>query len=482
MTVVDALRDALQDPHPRVSQERVHVIVVRRLQELTQRASVRTTGYFNHSWAPDIVIKSGEQPERGVFLRFGVHDATFADDLRYLSNEGPLFLDLEAANPLRSERANEKRTPEFDLAGMLASNDAGMVLVTEAPAIDEFEVHIAAQRDFKTATQQVVLGGHGFVDEMAAVTIADGWNTATSAISSADPPRLRDALDTVQRYLSQVASLDLETSLRARWIAAGQRVEDFPGREDWRLNDRAPWELARLVLSLVDQDGAVPYGRWTEIAEAVSLSDLGHELYQIGEYREGGAVNDLARAGLPLWTAQYAYVPPLPSDTVQRFDWSFGDYSFALNLASRWAYFTDIGKKWSRVPRANILPGAQARLRTLLNADVSGVGLITPEENVQHQLRPDASMSLGKRLEQFIGAEGDPAWRAARLTALEMRVPGTNATAHIDFGRSVVRTTAPVPLRTYALLCARYVAGLGEEEVAALEAELDGRHEPIMSS
>lgn len=474
MTVVEALRDALQDPHPATSQDRVHEIVARRLQDLTQGTTVRTTGYFNHSWAPDIVLKSGEQPERGVFLRFGVHDVTFQDDLHYLADEAPMFLDLEAANPSRpDDGARTEGATEFDLAGVLSAYQERAVLVTEAPAIDHFEARIAAQRDVKTATQQVVLGGHGLVDEQAADTIADGWQSATAAIPDADSDRLRVALDTVETYLSRVAALDLETSLRGRWIAAGQPAETFPGREDWRLNDRAPWELARLVVSLVDQRAAVPADRWKEIAEAVSLSDLGHELYQIGEYRQGGAVNDLARAGLPLWTAQYAYVPPLPSDTVQRFDWSIGDYSIALNLATRWAYFTDIGKKWSRVPRATVLPDARGRLEMLLHADVSGVGLTTPEENVQHQLRPDASMPLGRRLEQFLGSEGDPAWRAARMTALEMRVPGTSATAQIDFQRSVVRASAPIPLRTFALLCARYVAGLQDHEIAELEAQFD---------
>lgn len=52
MTIVDALRDALQDPHAATSQERVHTVVARRLEELTERTSVRTTGYFNLKTTP----------------------------------------------------------------------------------------------------------------------------------------------------------------------------------------------------------------------------------------------------------------------------------------------------------------------------------------------------------------------------------------------------------------------------------------------
>jgi hypothetical protein len=81
-------------------------------------------------------------------------------------------------------------------------------------------------------------------------------------------------------------------------------------------------------------------------------------------------------------------------------------------------------------------------------------------------------MTLAERLEQLLAQESDLAFRAARLESLEVRVPDTEATASIDFYRSVVRTSVPVPLRSYALFCARFVAGLNANEIAELEAQL----------
>jgi hypothetical protein len=168
-------------------------------------------------------------------------------------------------------------------------------------------------------------------------------------------------------------------------------------------------------------------------------------------------------------------VPPLESGSLERFDWSFGDYSLGLNLISRRAYFTDIGAKWSRVPRANALPDARERLRTLQSSDVRGAGIVTTEENIKETLRPSSKMSLSQRLDQLLGQQDDFAFRTARLQSLEVRVPRTSTTANVDFHRSVVRTTIPVPLRTYALLCARFVAGLHDAEVEELASRLTAR-------
>ena len=469
MSLVDSVRDALRLPEAHESQGQVHEVVARRFAELTPGASVRTTGYFNHSWAPDLVVASRDQQDRWVYLRFDVRDPSFSDDLRYLSVGRPVFVDLLAANP--DETAREGG--HFDLEAAVATHQDQDVLVTEVAAIERFDDLVQANRSVQAATKQIVLGGHGVIDEPAATDIVASWAKATSAVAGAKVDALREALDDVENYLSRVASLDLESGLRTDWIAAGQSAESFPGREDWELTDRPPWEIARVVLALVHDGAIVPDGRWAEIARTISVGDLGHELYQLGEHFEGAAVNDLARAGLKYWTAQYAYVPPLESDSIERFNWSLGGYSLAVNLINRIAYFTDAGRKWSRKPRAP-LPEAQPRMELLRRSEVLGVGITTTEETMSMELRPTATMALGQRLEQVVGQGGDAAWRAARINSIDLQVAGTSSVAHIDFGRSVVRTTAPIPLRTYVLLLAEYVAGLEPEELNALTRELDG--------
>src|SRR4051794_16416173 len=134
MSLIDALRDALQERHVGLSQQRVHEILAARLDALTPGSRIRTTGYFNHSWSPDFVVSTGDQAERGVFLRFDVRDDAFADDITYLADRQPMFLDLHAANPAVDPDVG----PEPSHAVHANTDGQRAVLVTDVPAIATF--------------------------------------------------------------------------------------------------------------------------------------------------------------------------------------------------------------------------------------------------------------------------------------------------------------------------------------------------------
>lgn len=200
---------------------------------------------------------------------------------------------------------------------------------------------------------------------------------------------------------------------------------------------------------------------------STSATSLGHELSQIGQLFEGGLVNSMVKSNLSRWTAKYAYVPPLESDLLtDKFDWSVGKYALALNLIRRTAYFTDTGIKWNRVPRSERLPEIRDRLQDFGAGDVLGVGIETPEENVSHELRSTATQSLAEHLKPFV--DGETGWRSARLHWLELRVPGTELSAKVDFERNVVSAEATIPIQTFALLIAQYVVPMTRDELGRL--------------
>ena len=415
------MREALGISNPHASEDKVHELLARHLDEITPNARMSKTGYFNHSWAPDLVIGSTEQKgeERAVYLRFDVKHPAFADDLKYLAPKEPFFLDLAAANP--GEGIVDETAVEFDLSATLTKYRE--VLVSEVPAVELMERGVKEDRGAREATGRVVQGGQGLVDPPAAERIIGSWKEASSAVQEKSPGELRSAIDQIEEFLNEDSAIDFESSLRQRWMAAGGAAETFPGKEQWSVQGRKPREIARLVVALVDEGDEVPQERWEEIASATSLSDLGHELAKLAQHRHGGGVNDLVRAGLRYWTAAFVYAPPLESDTMDRFDWSFGKYSIALNLIRCQAYFTDIGNKWSRVPRPKALPYVKEALDVLGDANVLGVGLLTTEEDMSVTLRPSATKSLRERVEQYIGEQPDAAWKARGLQKSICRCP-----------------------------------------------------------
>ncbi|MGN6253713.1 MAG: hypothetical protein ACTHO8_01855 [Solirubrobacterales bacterium] len=462
MSLAETIHDALCIKAPDESQQRIQEAVARRLDELSPGAAIKRTGYFNHSWVPDLVVKWREGADRPVYLRLDVKDPSFDEDLGYLAEERPFFLDLVDGAP---ETSNGHQ--DFDLGQALAKGGREQVLVSEVTAVDRLESTIEQEVEAKKATRQVVVGGRGLLDGSAADRIMRSWSQATAAAEKADTAPLRSALDSVEQFLDRLASLDLETDLRAKWVAAGHDADAFPGREDWQLNDRGPREIAELVASLVDAGEEVESDQWSNIAQAISLTSLGSELANLGRAATGGLVNDLIRAALPYWTAQYAYFPAFDSDSMTgAYDWSYGRYAFAINLVRREAFFTDSGRKWGNVKKPDSLPDARGRIEALDRGSVLGAGIVTPDEQISHELRATATATLAEKLGPFI--RNEPSWQSARLKWLDLKVPGTDLKAHVDFSRDVMRADASIPLRTLVLLVAEFGAALTDEELENL--------------
>jgi hypothetical protein len=469
VSLAEAVSEALEVSAPSESQQRVHEVIARQLDSISPGAEVKSTEYFNHAWVPDLVVAGRDGEERDVFLRFQVRDESFGDDLEHLADRKPVFLDISE----RRQLADDASADDFDLGSAIEARGPGGegVLVTEVDAIDKFESSVREYQPAAIATKEVVVGGRGIVDPSAATSIVESWKEARDAASDARSDRLRAALDDVETFLDRVSSLDLEADLRGTWVAAGHDVESFPGSEEWRLGDRSPREIAELVASLLRQGRPISEGQWSAIGEVISASSLGHEVSRLNQKHVGSLVNDLTRSNLTRWTAKYAYVPTLESDSLtDAFDWSLGEYALALNLIRRTAYFTDIGIKWNRMKKADSLPEIRERIEGFGDRDVLGVGIETPEENVSHELRSTATRTLAEHVQPLV--DGASGWRTARLQWLELRIPGTELTAKVDFRRNVVSADASIPIATFALLLAKYVVALTPDELNQLSESL----------
>jgi hypothetical protein len=475
MTFDTAIRDALAEKNQRQSISRVHELVANSVKEFDPRAEVATTGYFNHSWAPDLVIswphdRPASSPERPLFLRFDVRHPAFARELELFAESRPIFLDLQTAtgDGVTEGAKGDKRGDQT-----LTETAEGRALVAESSAVSRVDQELERNRDVRTATRELVRGGRGFFDEAGAEVFVTNYDAAITEISGQRrAAELRDVLGMIETFLDKSASLRLEQSLRTKWISTGAPPSDFPGLEPWDIAGRTPAELADLVDALLDQPEPVAPSLWTQIATHVTADALGIAL-RSRTPRRGGRLNEFVRQALTSWNSQWAYAPALPSDTLTgEFDWIIGQYGLGLQLINRELFFSDDGRRFAQVPEEDPLPDAAARVWLLRDENVIGLALITPDENVAITLRESASHSIGELIEDLFLQESVP-WRAARIAGMTLRVEGHDAELHVDFRRGVSTASRPLPLRTFVHLLARYVAALPAEDLDRLHEALD---------
>jgi hypothetical protein len=229
MSTIDAVRAALAEPDTALSQQQVHEIIGTRLQALTSDSELLVTGYFNHSWAPDFLIRSGQREQRSVYLRFDVYDPGFADDLHYLAGVRPIFIDLVPASTPPGERGLQgSQDPLGDLQG----DDIDAVLVIDISAVERLADRVEEDVSLRRASHELILGGHGLVDEAAADTIIDSWQTLAAAIDTERPSALVSAIAGLAGFMRPAAALPIAQPLLARETLS-RTVDPFTPTAQW---------------------------------------------------------------------------------------------------------------------------------------------------------------------------------------------------------------------------------------------------------
>jgi hypothetical protein len=470
-----ALRDALLVPNRGESSDAVQHVVINQIRELDPRARIRTTGYFNHSWVPDLLLSWNDDERRSLFLRFDARYG-FEDDLRFIGSRhrDPVFLDIAQPELALQPTADRGAVEPIDLGESEA-------MLTEHEAWSQLSAGIKDDADVRTATKHLIRGGQGLVDENVAQHLVANYRAVNEMlqedrVASVAPDGLRDALNMLEEPLSRIARLDLEKELRHRWVQAGRDPELFPSLEGWQLHDRAPDEIAALVMALVSGSDPVPDHRWEEISDAITADALGVAARDM-PYVTGGKLNDLVRVARDKWTAKWAWVPPATPDAAQTLDWSLGRTSLEIRLENQRAVFADLGNRFNTMQKPEELPTLEPRLDALNHHAVVGISLSTSEEVVGLQLRATATESLGERLRKLM-AEQAAVRSSGRINRLQVRVPGTSSVIDLNFETGKASCPDPVRLSVFARVVARFMVNVAPEVREAMERQL-GRDDTL---
>ena len=204
--------------------------VIESFTRVDSNVGIYKTGYFNHTYTPDFVLRwPGQKAERHVFLRASDNEGYLREDIDLLGNRDPIFVPLNGLSE-RNDEANADTTTDGALATLQTASRSAHALITEPNTIRALsETTPQAQRINSLTARAVLQGGAGVISpEFASSfneTIADGFRGALLGDEAATGNAVRLTLD----VLDETRTAQLNELLQAAWVGGGQVSSSFPG-------------------------------------------------------------------------------------------------------------------------------------------------------------------------------------------------------------------------------------------------------------
>ncbi|MFB8181532.1 hypothetical protein ACFC8N_37035 [Streptomyces sp. NPDC055966] len=216
-----ALHAAFDAPDPRDAVNRIKNVVAHELSQTDGRATVKKTDFFNHTFAPDLVLSWPNERERFVFLKSDTRPAVLRDDVEAIRKHDPIVFALDPVNENPLDADELGGTPRDD--DTLLADSRGM------------EVLIQSRRNEPVvglASSAVLQGGRGLLTgreaEAMASSVAAGFNGAQRL----DAGATGTAVAQIAGHFDQRRTARLLRFLGAVWVGSGGTPASFPGEQD----------------------------------------------------------------------------------------------------------------------------------------------------------------------------------------------------------------------------------------------------------
>ncbi|MEU7934305.1 hypothetical protein [Micromonospora echinofusca] len=240
------------------------------LQQADPASEVKFTEYFNHTFAPDIVLSwPRENRERLVFLRPNEDPRWITDELRWISSNKPIVMALQP-NPQRYYAATE------DLAREAQQAD---VLITDPDAVDE--IGRSDEPVVDLLTHALLKGGRGVLTQDASRSVAGYTSAGFAAAQRLDSAPTAAAVELFDQYLEPEQAGRMTRVVQAVWEGHGGSASTFPRG---RLGIAGPLtgEDVSLLLELVESEVT---DFWHRVGRNISLEQLGE--MEVTDYSPG---------------------------------------------------------------------------------------------------------------------------------------------------------------------------------------------------
>jgi len=345
--------------------------VVTELEALDPAAEIRMTDYFNHSFAPDLVLRwsdSGRRAERGVYLRYSMQAAAAGHDVTALSDLSPVLIALRTGEDPSAEAQVKLELPE-----------APSVLLTNTGALDDLSPRqtgsggrqLAAEAEplFELVRSNLMRGGRGLLV----------GGTAQKLASQSRPVLSRDGqFDQLDRFTASVQELFLDAAATRLNRAAnllrlglsGDRTLEpdlvlgqfEQGVEGGRLSEAELGVLVPYLLSRQDVTTSPRY--WAYLGSMLTLADL----ERMWDRLLGLDLTRLVEPNLHQWLATRAAVTHRldgrPADAAAQVGWRLEGHMLTF-AADRWTVQVTADKRKLRLGE-NARPAAWAEISQYL--------------------------------------------------------------------------------------------------------------------
>lgn len=224
MTVTDfssALHAAFEAPDPREAVSRIKNAVAHELSQTDTRATVKKTDFFNHSFAPDLVLSWPNERERFVFLKSDTRPDVLRHDVDAIRKHDPIVFALDPVNenPLSTdERGVDERNDDTLLA-----DSRGMEVLIHSRHSDPV---------VGLASSAVLQGGRGLLTEREAEVMASSVAAGFNGAQHLDSGATAAAVAQISGHFDKRRTSRLLRFLGAVWVGSGGTASNFPGEQD----------------------------------------------------------------------------------------------------------------------------------------------------------------------------------------------------------------------------------------------------------
>jgi hypothetical protein len=217
-----------RDPDQNISS--IKNAVIAQIMETDNSVIPETTDYFNHTYAPDIVLhwRSG-RPDRRVYLRTYTNPAYLLEDIRVISGDQPILM---ALTPLDPNGQLERRDDSSD-AELLAEGSAqARTLVADPSTFNALSSERREHAIGRVLSRAVLQGGRGLIDAGRARSAGETMDLAFTAAQHADSRATRTAVEAAEALLDTDHARQLTNLFQALWLGSGAPATSFPGQTD----------------------------------------------------------------------------------------------------------------------------------------------------------------------------------------------------------------------------------------------------------